>query len=280
MTDTNETQAALDAGLALAEPRPIGGDDRRFYSVTIPDGADHKLIDLYAEEERFAPRPRRKTGAVIVGTAEAFVTYVGRHATADTEVWASVDHRKMVAVINGHGINQAGHGDHTATLVLSHTPGWKAWLALNGQLVSQVAFAEHVEDRLIDIVDPPAADLLMIAQTFQSKKAVDYESSHRLSDGETVLEYRERVTSGAGKKGEVSIPESFTVALTPFRGGATYKVRARLRTRVNDGQLLLGFVLDRPEEVLEGAFADVVSQVDVGLSDDLCGPIVAGWPRT
>lgn len=274
----NETQAALDAGLLLADPQPID-EDTRFWSIKTPAGAAHLLIDLDVEQQKTAPHPRRKTGAVVVADAEAFVTYVGRHGTPDTEVWADVERRQLIAVINGHGIIDAGHGDHTVTLVLRHTPGWKAWLALNGQLLPQVAFAEHVEDRLVDIVDPPAGVLLEIAQTFQSKKHVDYESSHRLSDGQTVLEYREVVTSGAGKKGELAIPEAFIVALTPFRGGETYKVRARLRTRVADGVLGLGFVLDRPEEVLEAAFADVVSAVDVGLSDDPCGPIVNGWPR-
>ena len=279
-TTSSETQDALDAGLALAAPHDVDGRGR-FFSVTVPAGAEHELIDLDVETQKTADHPRRKTGYFHVYDAESFVTYVGRHCTADTEVWASVERRQVQAVINGHGpagVGSPGHHDHTATLVLQHTPGWLAWLKLDGRLLHQVEFAEHIEDRLIDVVDPPAADMLLIAQTFQSKKSVDYESAQRLSDGQTVLEYREHVTTGAGPKGQLAVPDAFLIALTPFRGGETYKVRARLRTRVADGALLLGYVLDRPEEVLEAAFKDVVSAVDVGLSDDPCGPIVNGWP--
>ena len=277
----NETQAALDAGVLIADPKGLDTDGR-FWSIATPAGAAHRIVDLYVEAQKTAPHPRRKTGAVTVNDAESFVTYVGRHATADTEVWASVERRQLIAVLNGNGptgVGDPGHGDHTATLSLQYTPAWRAWDALNGQLVPQVVFANHIEDRLVDIVEPSAAELLIIAQTFQSKKSVDYESAHRLSDGQTVLEYREQVTTGAGKKGEIEIPESFTVALAPFRGGPAYRVRARLRTRVADCALLLGYVLDRPEDVIEEAFGDVVSAVDVGLSDDPCGPIVNGWPR-
>ena len=43
-TTSSETQDALDAGLALAAPHDVDGRGR-FFSVTVPAGAEHELID-------------------------------------------------------------------------------------------------------------------------------------------------------------------------------------------------------------------------------------------
>ncbi len=57
------------------------------------------------------------------------------------------------------------------------------------------------------------------------------------------------------------IPKTFTIGVAPFEGCQLYAVDARLRYRISEGRLTLGYQLDRPEDVLRTAFDDVLKQV-------------------
>ncbi|HET7386883.1 MAG TPA: DUF2303 family protein [Nocardioidaceae bacterium] len=270
MTDTLSTssgdiQAAIDAGALIATPHPLDRDGR-FFSVTTPDGS-HRVIDVEHYRETFRPTPRRKTGTVNVYDAASFTTYYGKHAVEKvSEVWADVATQTCVGVLNGHGPGDVtGWGDHRVQLRLRKTPAWQAWEALDGKLIGQVDFAEHIEDRLIDIVTPPGAQMLELAQTFQANTKVRFESSKRLSSGERQLEYREDVQAAAGRKGDITIPDRFELGLAPFEESAPYKVSARFRYRIADGALRVGFVLERPEDVLRQAFTDVLTDIESDL---------------
>ncbi len=275
-----DVEAAVAAGQKIAKPAPLGSSGR-FFAVANPVTGETEVVDVdelrYDHEHEHAAR---KTGERTLRDAESFVAYVTRHGGPDTEVWADVKQRAVLAVINADAPGRTGnpgHGDHRATLKLRTTTAWDEWLKLDGKLVGQEQFAEHIETRQLEVIDPAGGTLLEIASTFKATKAVEFESAKRLSDGQTVLEYRETVNASAGKKGDLAIPETFTLALAPFEGAAPYKITARLRTRVDGGHLYIGYLLDRPDEVLEAAFADILRQVTTGL-DDTGIPILNGWP--
>ncbi len=270
-----ETEAAFRAGMMAAEPHPIGSDNR-FYVVTPADGSTPVVIDLLDRTQHLADTPLRKTGQVTVHTAAALVGYVQRHHTPHTEVWSDVERPAIFAVINGNAKATPGHGDHAALLTLRKTDAWKAWEAASGRYGTQLQLAELIEDRAIDIVNPSSAALLEVAQTFKAARQVDFESSHRLSTGEVSLVYREQNNASAGKKGELAIPETFELALAPFEGSPTYKVIARLRYRITEGSLAIGFVIERPKDILASAFEDVHTEVALALPQGV--PMLSGWP--
>jgi len=282
-TDTpplGDVEAAVTAGQKIAKPAPLDSHGR-MWAVTNPITGQTTVLDTaelsWQHEHEHAAR---KKGSRTLRDAESFVAYVTRHGGTDTEVWADVKERAVLAVINGDAPTRdgnPGHADHRATLKLRTTTAWDAWLKLDGRLVGQEEFAEHIETRQAEVIDPAGGTLLEIASTFKATKSVEFESAKRLSDGQTVLEYRETVASSAGKKGDLAVPETFTLALAPFEGSAPYQITARLRTRVDGGHLYIGYILDRPDEVLEAAFADVLRQITTGLADEPC-PILNGWP--
>lgn len=228
----------------------------------------------------YAARPRRKTGIVAAHDAPAFIAYMTKHALPETEVWADLGLQQLVAVINTHrGITTetpdpagpnvegaAGWGDHRLELALHKTPAWKAWEKFDRQFLAQTTFAEHIEERLPDFALPSGAEMLELAQSFKASTKVKFESSKRLASGETTLEYREVTEAKAGPKGDIAIPDIFTLGLSPFDGCDTFKVNARLRYRISDGSLSLGYVLERPEDVLRLAFDDIVTAVDGGIN--------------
>lgn len=273
MPDLTDTQAIIDTATLAAEPTALSNTGSRLHSVVVPEGAHVEIIDLEEHLEAFRDRPRRKIGTVQVHDAPAFIAYLSKHALPETEVWADLANQQLVAVINanmgqtGDGVEDyAGWGDHRVKLVLHKTPAWVAWAGNDKKLMAQSSFAEHVEERLPDFVTPPGADMLELAQSFKAATNVAFESSRRLKSGETTLEYREQTEATAGKKGNIAIPDVFALGIAPFDGAEGYKVNARFRYRITDGTLLLGYVLERPEDVLRLAFDDIVTAVDGGIT--------------
>lgn len=282
---TLDTQPIIDAAIAAAGPQPLG-DHGRFYTVVAPGSNDEagsvEVIDLEAvrEDQEFKHRPRRKIGTYTVHDSDSFVAYLAKHADQDSEVWADAVASKITGVLDAHCVGDLlpRHEQHRVEYAVLYTDAWKAWKALDGKYLDQSAFAEHIEDRSIDIVRPAAADMLELAQSFRATSDVTFKSSKRLSSGERQLEYREQIDAGAGRDGLMEIPETFDLALTPFEGAARFKVVARLRYRINNGHLTIGFKLERPEDVVRDAFQTVVASVGEGIDalDRLNSPIFLG----
>lgn len=260
----DDAQAVIEAATRAAEPTKIGD---HHYAVVTPIGGDLKLVDVTDVEQKYEPRPRRKTGSFQVHDADSFVAYYQKHGLdEESEVWADLQAARIVGVLNGHPGDAAGWGDHRVTYAVKHTPAWAAWIQHDGKLMAQSAFAELIEDRLVDIVKPSGADMLELAQSFQATIGVSFESSKALSSGERQLTYKERVEASAGKTGHLEIPKEFELGLRPFEGADAFKVIARFRYRITDGNLQIGYKLARPEDVLREAFESVVDQVRSGVS--------------
>ena len=139
----------------------------------------------------------------------------------------------------------------------------------------QADFAEHIEDRVADIIDPTAAEMLELAQSVKVTIMGRFESSKRAKSGETTLQYVEDHNATAGRKGQLAIPDSFSLAIPVFEGRDPYRVTCRFRYRIQDGALLLGYVIDRPEDVLRMAVVEVVDEVREGWD----GPLFVGRPQ-
>lgn len=261
MTETdNEMQAVIDVAQEAADPFEL--ETGRAYSVVVPDSSSHLTFDT---DDRLQA-PRRKRGHPSFFTAGSLSTYVNDHKLDGTAVYADVDRRTIVAVLNGHTATaldgEPGWGDHRATLHLRHTPEWQRWIARDGKIEGQTRFAEHIEDCLADIVEPEGAVMLELAQHFQAAAKVNFRSAKQLSDGQRQLVYEETIEAKAGQRGEITIPQFFVVGVAPFEGSAGYKIRARLRYRLAEGALAIGYVLDRPDKVVRAAFDDVLAEVE------------------
>lgn len=264
--DIRDTEAhtIVSTALATVEPQPLD-DEGRFFSIVIPEGGSQEVIDLEELRDDLLPNPRRKTGTYAVHDADSFAAYFAKHASDDTEVWADTTSHRLVAVVNAHAgtaAGLAGHEDHRLSYAVQTTDAWKAWTKLDNQLMNQAAFAEHIENRRIDIVDPSSADMLELAQSFQATIGVQFQSSKRLQSGERQLEYKEQVDASAGRSGQLEIPETFTLRLIPFEGAGVFDVTARFRYRITNGQLSIGYQLERPEDVIREAFETVIAAVE------------------
>lgn len=280
----NNIAAAVLAGYEMAEPHPIG-DDRRFFTQVVADDANLEVVDTIALEAEFVDKyganPRRKKGTVHVQDAESFIRYIEKHGLPETEVYADLSRMALVGILNAHAEayddkeQAAGHGDHRVRLELVHTDAWKAWTGLDKQHLSQQQFAEHIEDRAVDVIAPDSATMLEIAQSLIANIGVDFKSANRLADGQVQFQYEETATARAGHRGELDIPQSFVLGISPFEGCPPVEVVARFRYRVGQGGLKLFYALLNADDIARAAFVDYVDTV----AESIDQPLFKGRPE-
>ena len=238
---------------------------------------DNEVLEL-RDLERLLPAPRQARGTAALHDPVSFAAYVTRmHAPEGqgTTLWADDWGRRVVAVFNDH-TNDATPAwrDHTASLTVRVDPDWTAWVNSSGHLLTQVEFGEFLQDQAHVVVDPPAAELYMIATTLTAKRNVTFESSVRQQSGDVAFEYREETAATTGK-GKVEVPERFSVRMSPFLGAEQVQITARLRYRIDAGSgLRIGYTLQRPDIAEREAFEAILAGIDGGLPEGV--PILLG----
>ncbi|MGW0131934.1 YfdQ family protein [Streptomyces sp. NPDC003299] len=274
MTYTELTSAPGEAetiiAAALRSAPPVTLEPGKVHAFHTPVGV--KTIDLTGPEH--TGQPPRKAGTTTVRDAQSFLAYWTKHADDNSEVYADSDRLTVTAVLDAHTAGQARWSGHRLHLALRETTAWKQWLRLDGELMDQEAFAEFLEDHLPELLEPSAADMLEIAQSFQAASKVDFQSASRLASGQRQFQYVETTQAKAGQKGQLTVPEQFVVGLVPFEGSDGYRLTARLRYRIGQQGLRLGYKLERPDDIRKTAFADVVNAI----GEQIDAPVMNGSP--
>lgn len=256
---SEQTEAAKVAELAARATQPQEADPTKTYSAVVADGHRIESFDL----EEYMPSPFRMEGTYRPATVDSLISHVERHFDPDhTTIWVHPTSGQIIAIFNDASAKgDTGWRDHRSRLDMQHTPEWLYWLRRDGQLLTQLDFAEHIENGVKEIVEPPAADMLELAQSFHATQAGSFRSAHRLQDGTVQVQYDETVDAVAGRSQEIPIPQTFTLAIAPFLGEEPYKVTARLRYRLNSGKLTLGYRLERPADVVRDALDHVAAKL-------------------
>jgi uncharacterized protein YfdQ (DUF2303 family) len=277
LSNLTETRADLiDLGAALHDRRETFRAEQApdVATALVPPGYSlvAKVIDPAVEALR--PAPRRVRSDVTVTDTASWLAYYAKHKTAGSEVFGDVATSTVTAVLNAPESPTApAWGDHRLSLKLEHSPAWEAWTKRNGALLTQTAFAEHIEDRTPDLVDPDAATMLEVAQSIRATTGVKFESGVRLHDGQRRFTYAETVESKAGQRGELSVPTMLSLRLQVWRGvPIAVDVTARFRFRIDADGLRLAFVLDRLEDVLDAAWTNLLGDLTKGIDV----PVLAG----
>lgn len=262
-------QPIIDTAVLSIQPHEV--EPGKVYLVSTPSGPE--TIDLTGDEFKDAPSIKR--GSTIVRDAVSFQTYFEKHSDQDSEVYADAEKLSVTAVLDAHTADAARWRGHRLTLALRKTEAWDQWKAYDDRLMAQVQFAEFLEDHVAELLEPSGADMLEIAQSIQAATKVEFKSASRLASGERQLQFVETIQAKAGQRGQLTIPETFTVGLVPFEGSEGYRLTARLRYRIGrDGELSMGYKLDRPADILRTAFQDVVTAI----GEQIDQPVMNGTP--
>lgn len=252
------TEAEVLADLARRSTKPHQLDPTKPHSLLLRDGETVETIDLQA----WLSEPRRRTGLYIHTDAASFLDYVGRHRDPDhTSIWVDQPSARIEAVINDNGLEVPGWKDHRAALRLVRTREWQHWKSKDGSYMDQENFADHLQEGILEITSPDSATMLEIAQSIQGKTSVDWRSASRLDNGAVGFAYQEEIEASAGRAGNLEVPATFTLAVSPFDGEEAQPIDARLRYRIRQGKLLIGYKLERPDDLEQNVLGQIVGRL-------------------
>ncbi|MEN6306006.1 MAG: DUF2303 family protein [Armatimonadia bacterium] len=212
--------------------------------------------------------------------AGSFIAYVnrfkllsriGEETEEKTTVFADPVKYALRGIIDYHSGTAPDRAAHVVNYEVPFSEQWSRWRGIDGKLMSQIEFAEFVEENVQDIVEPPAAGFLDLVVGLHAKKKVAFESGVRLQDGSHQLTYAEEIE--AKGRGQMLVPSEFAIGIPVFFGGEAYKVRAFLRYRIDEGRLVFAVKLHRRLFTEQTAFGDICASVGDGV--DL--PVLLAW---
>lgn len=254
---SDRTEAEAIAGLAYPDVKPFKVNPTDVHAVVVRDGHGRQEV-VYIDRDDLLDEPRRKTGTFKPTDLASFIHYTENHHDDDrSTIWIERDHARITAVFNDHSDIEPGWGDHKALLTLERTPEWMHWKSNDHKLFDQTAFAEHIQQGISEIVIPDPATMLEVAQSIQGRTEATWRTARRLDNGETAFGYVETVEATAGRQGSLEIPSEFVLNVSPFYGEDLAPVTARLRYRIREGALLIGYQLVQPHQVELGVLAGI-----------------------
>lgn len=292
-SDVIRTEADAVAEIAQAACKPLQVEPGKIYWAQNGRG-EMETLDLTGDPYRSETGlpPLRTRGTFHFHQLDGFIDYINNHYHAEdrAEIWANCGKSTITAVLDGHmrisrdeweksseDLGQApGWGAHRAILEFQLTSAWQEWTAFAGKSHPQADFADFLEDHLSDVVEPDAADLLEIASSLSVTSGVHFKQATRLATGEVSFQYTEEHTASGGRQNQLKIPTAVTLALTPFEGGAAFKVPARFRYSLRDQRLSLRLILDRPDQILRTSMDDACSEIAAATDLNVYHGIPAG----
>ncbi len=195
---------------------------------------------------------------------DSFNDYVKRWRGAGTVLFASDSKRSIEAVIDYHPSEiSPSWCTHRVQYFAELSREATAWKGADGRSMSQMDFAEFLEEHVADVVNPPGALLLEQALKLQILRKVAFGSAARLQSGEFQLNW-----SQENDKGTVELPERIEIGIPLFHKGKGYKITARLRYRLNEGTVTFSYRLNEFETSIEHAFDEVVKEAIAGTAGD------------
>jgi uncharacterized protein YfdQ (DUF2303 family) len=227
--------------------------------LAVPEGYNLRLEDWSSK----LAVPQRSTGTVAVHDVESFMAAIGQRADDDIMpiIYADEEASALVAVLDDDHASLPGWRQYRVTLDLRRTAGWAAWVGVSNKHLTQEAFAEFVEERSPDFIEPDAATMLELAQSVEGKTSVNWKQGNRLKDGSRQILWDETVEAKAGTSGQLAVPDRLTIGIKPFYGSPDTKVEVLLRLRIKERKLFLVPLIPRLVEIERAIFSSMVAEI-------------------
>lgn len=261
---------------AIAHVLQVAGE-RAFEVVSVPDAAiPHALIQsgyTLQSLESHLGAPVRIRQAVELLSPQAFVAYVRRFKERGTVVF-SKDHT-FTAKLDYHnvvlgppvGADLYGEPDpswctHTASYGPKVSRAWAAWKKAHKVEMSQVEFADFIEERMVEITAPVAGDVLTAVRDFKESRSATLESVQEPRNGNIEFKYISK-----GSPMTASFPHDITLWLPVFDYHEPQLLKAEIRYTTNEGQLRLKYRFARdPLDIEDEHFKKVSDEITAQLA--------------
>jgi uncharacterized protein YfdQ (DUF2303 family) len=297
--EQSENQALIDH---LCQEQPVQilkltDANPRAMAAVIPPGKT--LSSLKEFQDEWLEHPERATGTANISDLASFIEFTNRTKTPNTVIFANND-RNSPSFLAVFDYNQAvaaggcpGWSEHRAEYKFPVSDEWKQWVGSHKRTMTQEAFAEWIEDRIIDVADPTLATdrtkeilnalggvllasqakLLALSKGLSVHVKSELENAVNTSSGEANLVWKTEHQDATGSK--LVVPGAFLIAIPLFRGGPSYPIIVRLRYRAERGQVTWSYLLYRTEEFFEMAIRSACAEV----REQTSLPVIVGTPE-
>jgi uncharacterized protein YfdQ (DUF2303 family) len=289
-------QAGIDLALRLGAVEIIEANGVKFASV--PDGHGGRgLHSIKKFIDEYLAAPERKKGTAALTSLESLIAHAKRHGDVNSALFAAEGGKPSLTVV--YDYNEGGpkggprFGQHRATYNFPFSDEWSAWMAIGGRPMSQVEFAEFLEDRIGDVMKPEdggdsikefavnlgidlasAQHLMSLARSLKISVESNVAGSTNLSSGEGEVVFRETHKTEGGVT--VRIPGGFAIKVPVFRLGELWQIPVRLRYRVVGGKISWTVGLHRTDVVFNAAFKEGVEKA----AEETSLPLFYGAPES
>lgn len=261
-TILSDIDAAIEAGIKIGSQQIINVDDHK-KAIKVPS---NYRLELFEKRE---PTPDRTAQTAELDTAQSFIEYFNRFSDESSLIACDIKEGIFKAYLDYHTPEKPSWKDHVCIFKCKQTPEWSDWRSRSGIAMDQEKFAYFIEDHAEEVITPSPADMMEIALSLRAKKNINFNSGIRLHNGQVQLEYTETIKGEAGAKGQLEIPENIEIAVKLFDGGETYKMNARFRYRIKEGQLAMWYELIRPHKTHEAAVNDAFEMIKKSVNCEL-----------
>jgi uncharacterized protein YfdQ (DUF2303 family) len=261
--------------------------------------AGKTLTSLKEFQDEWLEHPERAKGTASISNLASFIEFTNRTKTPNTVIFANNDRTapSFLAVFDYNQPEAAGGtpgwSEHRAEYKFPVSDEWKQWIGANKRTMSQEAFAEWIEDRIIDVADPTLATdrtkeilnalggvflasqakLLALSKGLSVHVKSELENAVNTSSGEANLVWKTEHQDATGSK--LVVPGAFLIAIPLFRGGTSYPIIVRLRYRAERGTVTWSYLLYRTEEFFEMAIKSACAEV----REQTSLPVIVGTPE-
>lgn len=252
----------------VAEELHIEG--QRATQVLVPEGYE---LQVLSADHKFG-HPEFVKALVETASVESFIRYIentlGEGVTIfiDRTVDSGKIAMRMIAFMDFNTPEKPGNLFHVVRLTMEYSDQMDVWIKHHNQWMTQVEFAEFIEDNGTDVVQPDTATMLEIAQTLTGTVRSNFDHSERLQNGDTKLLWTKSTDATArGKDGEIEIPPKFTILCPVYVGQMATQIPIRLRFRINEDGVTFKYLLPRQADLLLPQQKDVIENVQERLKD-------------
>lgn len=285
MSQENNTQAAIDAGKAIA----TNSQGINFIGdIPFTRGMNGELIGLssvLAESEKRQPTPRRIGGTAKFTELASFIEHVNRFKDDKSAVFMAGN--QLTAVYNYHGDPATPRwGDHRATYTAPLSSQWSLWTANDGKQMTQEEFGSFIDANLADIAAPAPGDegkadreagyvgagqLATLARNLVINASHKAERKINEQTGDITMTFEVKTDETSSTK----LPPGFLLGIPVFEAGALYRVEAKFFLYRSGQGFKLAYKLQRAQDIMRHAVDEIREQV----KKDTSLPVWAGSPE-
>jgi len=286
MSNENQPQADAIKEIERLAKSSAGGFDPAFIDAPehahglpkqiptfIKTGATPEVLNLRPWLEHWRTAPERRKGTAEATTLASFIGLVERHKDADSVLFAKTDwpEPSLTAVVDYHTAKgDARFGQHRILYKFPLTREFRTWIGNNKKPISQFEFAGFVEENIADLSVAMDAEVAQYEPLFRTKFAIPTDlielsrglsihvgskvkNAFRMQSGEAEITFE---TEHRDAKGDpVHVPGLFMLSLPVFVDGSEVRIPARLRYRLNGGEILWSYDLYKWETALRDRVA-------------------------